>query len=171
MLLNRLKSFKSLVASVVICLVIISEWLPLSHRLLWFWWIASEVRGQLTGLMSVGVTVKISSNEKNPSAKKNNEKISRLFCRMSMCGRKYCCFTHGFQVGRGPQNVGNWTLDFLNLALFILSHENVRNEDVWQLRHLIARQSGWLQTYSSLPSFLFRQGFYTEGKLHNLKRI
>ena len=33
------------------------------------------MRGQLTGLMSVGVTVKISSNEKNPSAKKTMKKF------------------------------------------------------------------------------------------------
>ena len=30
-----------LLAFLVVCLIIISEWSPLSHRLLWFWWIES----------------------------------------------------------------------------------------------------------------------------------
>ena len=45
----------------VICLVIISEWPPLSHRLLWFWWTKGYVTCQLTGPMSIGVSVEISS--------------------------------------------------------------------------------------------------------------
>ena len=53
----------TLLAFMVICLVIISEWPPLSHRLLLFWWIECQAMGQLTGLMSVGGTVKISSND------------------------------------------------------------------------------------------------------------
>ena len=34
-------------AFVGICLVIISEWPPLAHRLLWIWWIESQGTGQL----------------------------------------------------------------------------------------------------------------------------
>ena len=38
-----------LLAFVFTCLIIFSEWLPLSHRLLWFWLIESYVKGQSTG--------------------------------------------------------------------------------------------------------------------------
>ena len=39
-----------------ICLVIISEWPSLSHTLLWFCSLESEVTGQFTGLESGGLT-------------------------------------------------------------------------------------------------------------------
>ena len=38
---NRETAPSALLVFVVICLVIITKWPPLSHRLLWFWWIES----------------------------------------------------------------------------------------------------------------------------------
>ena len=49
--LYKVNNYNPLLALFGICLLIISEWPPLSHRLLWFWWIESQVTGQLTGLM------------------------------------------------------------------------------------------------------------------------
>ena len=59
-LIWRISSFftqvLALLAFVIVCLFMISEWFPLSDLLLWFYWIEHKMSRQLIGLVSVSVT-------------------------------------------------------------------------------------------------------------------